>query len=192
MTAESWHVLTEAPRRYGWHATLKAPFSLKQRIGEARLRESTRLLARHLVPLTFGGWTVKRLGSFLALVNTDAEDAIQSLAQACVTELHPLVAPLPDSELARRRAPGLTPRQDELLLEWGYPHVFEQFRFHFSLTGPIDHLGDEQVDAIADTARAWFHPLGSLSVDQVALFTEPAPGADFVWQCAFPLGGGEL
>jgi len=42
------------------------------------------------------------------------------------------------AELARRRAAGLTQRQDTLLLRWGYPYVMEEFRFHLTLTGKLD------------------------------------------------------
>ena len=34
--------------------------------------------------------------------------------------------PPSEAELARRRAAGLTPRQDELLMRWGYPYVLER------------------------------------------------------------------
>ncbi len=37
-------------------------------------------------------------------------------------------------ELQRRRAANLTPRQEFLLMHWGYPYVLDEFRFHMTLT----------------------------------------------------------
>src|SRR5262249_53439438 len=47
----------------------------------------------------------------------------------------------PSFDFAREGAmlgAGLSQRQIENLDRWGYPYVFEDFRFHLTLTGPID------------------------------------------------------
>src|SRR5262249_30663264 len=41
-------------------------------------------------------------------------------------------------EREQRLSAGLSERQIENLDRWGYPYVFEDFRFHLTLTGPID------------------------------------------------------
>ena len=43
-----------------------------------------------------------------------------------------------EAEIARRRPERLTPRQRALLDSYGYPFVMEEFRFHLTLTGPLD------------------------------------------------------
>ncbi len=40
-------------------------------------------------------------------------------------------------ERERRLAASLTVRQMSNLERWGYPYVFEDFRFHMTLTGPL-------------------------------------------------------
>jgi uncharacterized protein DUF1045 len=46
--------------------------------------------------------------------------------------------PLTSHEREQRLGAGLSERQIENLDRWGYPYVFEHFRFHLTLTGPID------------------------------------------------------
>jgi hypothetical protein len=48
--------------------------------------------------------------------------------------------PLTEEELTRRRKAELTPEQDKLLVDWGYPWVLDEFNFHFSLTGSLDSV----------------------------------------------------
>jgi hypothetical protein len=78
-------------------------------------------------------------------------------------------------------AAPLSERQRALLIEWGYPYVFDEFRFHMTLSSS---LADAQERA---TLVAWWqartNALGPLLVDHAALFVEPAPGEPFVlWQ----------
>jgi Protein of unknown function (DUF1045) len=44
--ALNWHELTNEPRRYGFHATLKAPFCLREPHTEAQLIDALRNFAR--------------------------------------------------------------------------------------------------------------------------------------------------
>ena len=188
------HRLTAAPRRYGWHATLKAPFRLADGVSPDQLTDAVQGLCRTQAPFSLA-LEVCMLGDFLALVPAGdgvVEDcaAVNRLAHACVTQLHPLAAPLPPAELARRRqGGGLDARQEELLQRWGYPHVLERFRFHFSLTGPLGQEPEPVQQALVAAAQQWFGALGPCPCDAVSLFTEPGPGADFAWQSRHPLGG---
>jgi hypothetical protein len=65
------------------------------------------------------------------------QDEPGRLAAATVAAFDPFRAPLTPTELARRRVPGLTAKQEALLLRWGYPYVMEAFRFHITLTGNL-------------------------------------------------------
>lgn len=175
--------VTAAPRRYGWHGTLKAPFALAPDADWLTLQQAVHTLARSLQPFDMPLMRVERLDDFIALVpahTAASHAALQIVAAACVTQLQPLAAPLPDAELARKRASGLTPRQDELLQRWGYPFVLEEFRFHMSLTGSLRHIETATQDVILEAAQDFFADLPPLRFDSLALFAEPAPGADFV------------
>lgn len=175
--------LTAAPRRYGWHGTLKAPFALAPGTGWMALHHAVEALASSLKRFTLPPLQVERIDDFLALVPMPSHAAnaeLQAVAAACVTQLQPLAAPLDDAALARRRAAGLTPRQDELLQRWGYPFVLEEFRFHMSLTGDVGQVDARTADLVLDAAQQFFSDLPTLQFNSLAIFAEPTPGADFV------------
>lgn len=180
--------LTAAPRRYGWHATLKAPFRLAEGATETQLLAALRdFCARHhafvLPPLT-----VALLGDFLAWVPMLPSPALQALAADCVTQLHPLTAPLSEADLQRRRQARLSPREDALLVQWGYPHVLDCFQFHMSLTGSLAGVAAAVVDTLHAAAQDWLAPHSAgLCFDAVSLFVEPTPGADFTLLQQIPL-----
>ena len=172
--------LTAAPRRYGWHATLKAPFTLKNGVNVQTLREALQSLAQEMVAFDLPPLQASCLDDFLALVPQGNCNALHAVAHACVTELHPLAAPLSPAELQRRRKANLSSGQDALLVRWGYPYVMEYFRFHCSLTGSLQGVKAQQVQALQDAAQAWFGALPRCRFDSLALFAEPTAGADMV------------
>lgn len=129
--------ITEVPRKYGLHATLKPPMRLAEGQTQSGLEAACAELAATQTPVSLVGLHLARLGRFLALRPTGDEAALNSLAAACVTELDRFRAPPSQAELDRRRGAGLSPEQDENLTLWGYPFVLEQFRFHITLTGKL-------------------------------------------------------
>ena len=179
--------LTKPPRRYGWHATLKAPFALAESAKPVQLQAAFAQVASAVEnPITLEV-EVAQVGDFLALVPLRRSEALHALADACVRQLQPFAAPLPDTELARRRHGGLNPRQEQMLLQWGYPHVMQDFQFHMTLTGALDGVPAGQRSVLAAHARQWFSPLLSqgLHIDALSWFVEEAPGGDFRWQERF-------
>ncbi len=180
VSTEAQQRLTTAPRRYGWHATLKAPFAPAPGVGLPALREGLRAIGEAHEPFVMPALRAVRLDDFLALVPERGGGAIQAVADACVTGLQHLAAPLSEAELQRRRAAKLTPEEDALLLRWGYPFVLERFRFHLSLTGALRDADAATVDAMRAAAGAFFGALPACLFDTLSLFAEPAPGADFV------------
>jgi len=130
--------VTQVPRKYGLHATMKPPFRLRDGQTFAALHKACADLAARRAPVTLDGLEVARLGRFLALRPTGDTSALNALAAACVQELDAFRAPATKEELARRRAAKLTPEQDKNLLQWGYPYVLDAFRFHITLSGKLD------------------------------------------------------
>ena len=171
--------ITADPRRYGWHATLKAPFQLAAGVDVAGVLRALRELATTLPAFAMPPLRVSTLGRFLALRPQGDLAQIQATAAACVKHLHPLALPLDAAELARRRRAPLTPEQDALLCAWGYPWVLEHFRFHLSLTGPLDSCSTEARQAVVQAAEQRFHALPAWHFGHIALFVEAEKGADF-------------
>jgi Protein of unknown function (DUF1045) len=172
--------LTADPRRYGWHATLKAPFRLSSEAHLWALRESLAAIGRDHGAIELPDLQVARMGSFLALRPADPPVALGALADECVKRLQPLAAPLGEAELARRRRVPLTPEEDALMLAWGYPWVLHRFRFHFSLTGSLQGASDETVERLQVAASEHFAGLPPWRLERLSVFIEPTPGADFV------------
>lgn len=144
--------ITERPRRYGLHATIKAPFHLAENTTAAGLCRATDALCAELAPVELGGLEIGRMGRFLALLAQDDTAALSNLAAKVVAGLDAFRAPPSDAELARRRAARLDPQQEKLLLRWGYPNVMERFRFHITLTGRL-HRSDLEPVQIALAQR---------------------------------------
>ena len=171
----------QAPAHYGLHATLKPPFRLAQGIEPAMLDGAMRDFARDRrpfdVPLALRG-----LRGFVAWCLADRPEAVRrmhELADASVRELDRFRAPPTPDEIARRKPERLSPLEQQMLRDWGYPYLFDTFTFHITLTGMLD--ADRQAAALALLSSAAGTLLGTpLQVDSVSVFVQPEPGADFV------------
>jgi putative phosphonate metabolism protein len=174
--------LTDAPRRYGWHGTLVAPFRLAPGVSPDDMLASTRAWAATQHPFVLS-MEAATLGDFVALRPADqqGEARIRALAGSALQSLGALRAKPAAADLTRRLAAPLSERQRALLLEWGYPYVFDEFRFHMTLSSSLDDARERET--LIEWWRSQTPALGPLSVDHVTLFVEPAPGESFVvWQ----------
>lgn len=174
-----WHELTVDPRKYGFHATLKAPFLLADGESEAGLAEAFDRFAATPREIPVIAPVVRSIGSFIAVVPDAAPAPLAKLADDCVTVFDPLRAPLTDHDRQRRLKSPLTPRQIEHLDRWGYPYVFEEFRFHMTLTGSLPAARRE---VVLPFLQGEFAKLGlaTLAVGHVALLRQDTSDARFV------------
>lgn len=171
--------LTEAPRHYGFHGTLKPPFHLTDGCDAEQLRRALAGFAARQTSFSIPALRLSALGDFLALIPSAPKPALSALAQACVIEFDAYRAPPEAAELAKRHAAGLTPRQAELLARWGYPYVMDEFRFHLTLTGPIADGAERS--RLADMLAPVVAPfLGeAVPVRELCLFHQPERAAPF-------------
>ncbi|SIO05543.1 putative phosphonate metabolism protein [Rhodovulum sp. ES.010] len=140
--------LTETPRKYGFHGTLKPPFRLIEGSDITLLHRSAAALAAQLRPVLLDGFVLSRLGGFLALTPRGDAPALNALAGSVVEALDGFRAAPADEEIARRDPDRLSARQRKLLQRWGYPYVMEEFRFHMTLTGPLSESDAEATRAV--------------------------------------------
>ncbi|NCO88138.1 MAG: DUF1045 domain-containing protein [Rhodobacterales bacterium] len=143
--------LTAAPRKYGFHGTLKPPFRLSDGMTLDGLRAALADLAIRVAPAQADGLVLTRLGHWFALTPTGDTMGIAQVAAACVTELDRFRAPASEAELDKRRKGDLTAAQVAYLTRWGYPYVFDQFRFHLTLTGKVPA---DAIDGVESQIRA--------------------------------------
>ncbi len=164
----------EVPARYGFHATLRAPFHLADGVRERDLLDC---FARHaaLGPVLEPVLHIRPLSRFLAFRSDDP--ALGAAARATLAAFEPLRALPTDADRARRRVDMLDARGLELFDAWGYPYVMERYVFHMTLSGPLE-TGD--VDTVLAAARAHFGPLDGTAHRLVhAVYREDAPGEPF-------------
>lgn len=166
-----------AAARYGFHATLRAPFRLKNSVDLDPLVGCLRALCAERAAPVIGRLVLGRLEDFFALVPAEPEPDLQRIEDCVLQAFEPYRAPLTAEEIARRRPERLSQRQRDYLDRWGYPFVREEFRFHMTLTGPVPGPAE---DWRADLESRFAPVLGQpLPVDGLGIFVEPAPGAPF-------------
>jgi len=189
-TAEALRGYTAAATRYGWHATMKAPFALNPGLEIDAIPAAFQAFAQSQTALTLPPLTLRNMGDYLALVPEAPSSALQELAFDCVRALHPLATPLSDTQVAQRRLTPLTPAQDAMLLQWGYPFVGHQFQWHMTLTGSLRKLTQREVRGLQDAARDWFSPVLNqpVELDAICWFVESVAGGDFYEAQRFALG----
>jgi putative phosphonate metabolism protein len=162
-----WQEITTDPRKYGFHATLKAPFALAPGRTEADLRKA---FAAFIAPATPEiPLVVSSISSFIAVIPASPSAKLSALAQTCVEAFDEFRAPLTDHDRARRRPERLTERQRNHLDRWGYPYVAEEFRFHMTLSGSLPR---ERHEVLLPTLRSMFAAITAAPrpIDRIALF----------------------
>lgn len=178
---------TVSARRYGFHATLKAPFALAQVTTEDRLDRALAAHAASLDPVALD-LVLGQIDGFFALVPAGHNPTLHALADGVVRAFEPFRAALTPADIARRNPDALDPAERENLERWGYPYVFEQFRFHMTLT---DRVFGAEAETIRAALERRFAPLLAEPVvlGALALFVEPEPGASFTVRAMHALGG---
>jgi putative phosphonate metabolism protein len=169
--APDWRELTRDPRKYGFHATLKAPHSLAPGKTEAELLAACEAFARTARPIPAIEPIVGSISGFIAVLPVEPSAELEQLAADCVSEFDSFRAPLAAEDRARRNPSMLTPRQREYLDRWGYPYVMQDFRFHVTLTG---RLPPERHEPVLTMLKDRFSALGlkTLAIDRIALFRQ--------------------
>lgn len=177
--AALWRELTQEPRRYGFHATLKAPFHLSPSCTEAQLTSAFLSFAALGHAVGRIAPEVDLISGFTAVVPRQPSDAVAALADKCTTMFDAFRAPMSARERARRVAANLSQSQMHNLERWGYPYLFRDFRFHMTLTGK---LAGAHANAVLAQLRASFgRACGDeeLAIDRLALLKQEGEHARF-------------
>ncbi|MCU1529096.1 MAG: hypothetical protein JWP75_2859 [Frondihabitans sp.] len=185
-TREAADAITVDARRYGFHGTLKAPFRLAEGSTLERLDQDVERFAATRAAVEIPHLALTRMGSFFALTPGEAAPELHALTDALVEAFDGYRAPATEAEIARRDPAALSPRRRELLETWGYPYVFDEFRFHLTVTDRIPT--DRQLEVHATLADWFADCLGRpIAIESLALLTESEPGAPFRLHSIHPL-----
>ena len=184
---ETWTTAVEAPRRYGFHATLKAPFRLADGVKEIDLLDAVEGFISAQDKVTLGPLQLAERYGFLALL-PKKHAGVSRFAAKIVHEFNQFRAPLTAQEIEHRKTSELTRQQRGLLETWGYPYVMGEFLFHMTLTGK---LNPENAMPLQKEIEKRISPsvLGDVSIDEICVFVEQNPGDDLVLTERFKFGG---
>ncbi len=173
-----WREVTQDPRKYGFHATLKAPMALAPGRTEAELMAACASFAATALTIPMIEPVVDSISGFIAVMPARPSAELLQFAADVTREFDSFRAPLTPQDRARRNPAKLTPRQCEYLDRWGYPYVMEEFRFHMTLTGRLDPARREPVMAML---KDRFSAIGieTLAIDRIALFRQDQPDSRF-------------
>jgi putative phosphonate metabolism protein len=185
----AWHEIadiTASPKHYGFHATLKPPFVLRDGVNEQTFLAAVADVCNTRRPFSLPALRVGTIAGFVALLLSEPCAEMDDLANTCVEALDPFRAPPSPAELEKRRQAQLTPRQEELLEKWGYPYVMEEFRFHMTLTERLP-----EPDEIRESLDAFFAPhlREPPRVDGIAVCRQDQRSQPFQILARVPFGG---
>jgi putative phosphonate metabolism protein len=172
------------PARYGFHATFKPPFALAEGKSEAALESALAAFAAARKAVPMPALCVQELHGFLAIRPVGDAAALRDLADACVEAFDAFRRPPSSTELAMRRSGGISPAQEANLARWGYPYVFDDYRFHMTLTERLDDGARARIEAILESRfdKALAAPR---RLESIALFVEPEAGKPFTLRRRF-------
>ncbi len=181
-----WRDLSEDPRKYGFHATLKAPMTLADGKTEADVTAACKTFASAPRSIPIIKPVVDSISGFIAVIPATPSPELQQLAADATREFDSFRAPLTAEDRARRNPAKLSPRQCDYLDRWGYPYVMEEFRFHMTLTG---RLGSERRETVVAMLRERFAEieLAQLAIDRIALFRQESATSRFAIIGHWPL-----
>lgn len=178
--------ITASARRYGFHGTLKAPFRLLSGRNEVELIKHLSAFCGRRAPFEVS-MQAGSLDGFIALVPQERSAELERLAVDVVTEFEGFRAPLSSADIARRNPGALSDTERENLAQWGYPYVFDRFRFHMTLT---KRLAAEQASLMQRFAESWFGEQLAvpMTFEGLALFVEETPESAFKLHTYVPFG----
>ncbi|MCW1412982.1 DUF1045 domain-containing protein [Rhizobium sp. 1AS11] len=174
------------PRRYGFHATLKAPFRLAKGNSIATLEQALSKFTRERRPCPIGPLKLNFMRGFFAFVPHHEIPGLRALAREIVEKFDPFRAAVDEAELKRRLLDPLDDEETTHLVRWGYPYVFDRFRFHMTLT---DRRLSDRKGALQSELQEHFGDLltEDYRVDAITLFEQKQPLTDFTVRARFTL-----
>lgn len=169
---------TAAARRYGFHATIKAPFRLADGESEASLLDALDAYAGKTAPVRVPRLVIGQIDGFFALLPSGGFAELKAFAASVVTAFDRFRAPITETEIERRNPETLSAEQFRNLCQWGYPYVFDAFRFHMTLSGRVSGGEAARVRAALEEV---FEPVLAepATIDGLAVFVEPEAGGPF-------------
>ncbi len=180
--------LTESSRRYGLHGTLKPPFELNPVSTLDALIAAAKVFARSVAPVEIPPLELAVIGKFIALTPTSQSAALEKLSAACVRAFEAFRMPLSEQQVSSYKHNKLTVHQEQMLENWGYPYVMEEFRFHISMTDRIDD--DNEREAVMENLQTLAAPIlgHPIKITDITIFSQAARDEPMTEIARIPFG----
>lgn len=95
--------ITKRPRKYGFHATIKPPFSLASKFTQSELQAEFHAFCPNVSHVTGGNLKISRLGRFLAMTLDEQSNEVTDLAAITVSHFDKFRARLTEYDIKKRR-----------------------------------------------------------------------------------------
>jgi hypothetical protein len=163
---------TAVSRYSGLHAVFKQPFALKSDTTAEALKARLFSFAQRRKPVATGPLTLFRAGRFLVLRPVRPAPALDWLAAQCVTTFDSFAAPMSETDREERGAAHHNDYQRLLLESYGDTNVLNEYRFHITLTGPLDN---SHLERVAQALWPMIEEIcaDGVTVDALSLFGDP-------------------
>ncbi len=172
ISPQRYQEIIAAPFHYGFHGTLKPPFTLKEGASVEQVIDRLAYVSRTQRCFTLPSLAVTFMHNFFCLRPTAHCSQLTKIAAEVVLLFDRFRQPPTAEELAKRRRAELTARQETLLQIWGYPYVMDEFRFHLTLTGKIKDCQDRKILKEELRQRFTTAALETVPFSSLALFIE--------------------
>ena len=177
-SSSSWPDRVKRPAHYGFHATIKAPFELREGQTIDQLQSDLASFCASQKPIPLTGLAPIRTTRYDALAFEKQPEQLWEMAANCVERFEKYRAPLSNADIRRRDPSSLTTRQNKYLDQFGYPYILDDFNFHMTLSGTNDHNDADYLQWLATLYEAMVKQTPVL--DRLCIFYQPDRETSFV------------
>jgi len=169
--------LTSSARYFGLQAIIKFPFRLASATTVEKLYDLLGSYAAQQQSVALTGLELQNSNDCFFLQSQTVPIQLLHIASGAVKMLNQVRAPLNPSECARLKAEFLTTQEKRNVQIWGYPYVFDQYKFQIRVTSRITKMVEKEM--MYSALNRFFAPVCAepLLIDALSLYVENGAGS---------------
>ncbi|MGL1930737.1 MAG: DUF1045 domain-containing protein [Desulfotalea sp.] len=184
-TSDQHSSLVKTPHHYGFHATIKAPFELNKNTDCEALTAAVKEFCRVCTPFSLGNLALCKIRTFLALVPIVPCPELLNLHKELIYSLESFRTPIKEYDRLRYAKRNLSKDEKINLETFGYPYIFDFFRFHLTLTRSMVSEEEDSLYIILKNLWANYQE-DQIIFDRVSIFSQQNREMPFVELNSFP------
>lgn len=180
--------LTSSARHFGLQAVIKYPFRLAPDANVEQLYDLLNTFTARQQRVVLANLELLTINDRFFIEAQLFPVQLLHIASGAVKMLNQVSAQLNPSEYARLKAGFLNDQEKKNLKTWGYPYVFNQFRFQIRLTSRVTNMVEKEIIFSALNRSFTAVCAEPLLIDALCLYVENGPGAPlrFLHRFTFP------